>query len=79
MGPTAIRLTELEAKIRAGAPNDSRKIIKESKAYLKKTLEPIDDLLGSAEYKIHIAGVLLERALAQALQNSEKKQDKKNG
>ena len=32
-------------------------------SYLKKALEPIDDLLGSAEYKIYIAGVLLERAL----------------
>jgi CO/xanthine dehydrogenase FAD-binding subunit len=75
----AVRLTELEAKIRAGAPNDSRKIIKESKAYLRKTLEPIDDLLGSAEYKIHIAGVLLERAVARALQSVEKKQDGNNG
>ena len=79
VGSTAVRLTELEAKIRADDPNDSRKIIKESKAYLKKTLEPIDDLLGSAEYKIYIAGVLLERALLQAFQNVEKKQDKKNG
>ena len=79
VGPTAVRLTELEAKIRAGDPNDSRKIIKESKAYLRKTLEPIDDLLGSAEYKIYIAGVLLERALAQALQNVEKRQDDNDG
>jgi len=79
VGPMAVRLTELEAKIRAGAPNDSRKIIKESKAYLKKTLEPIDDLLGSAEYKIYIAGVLLERALVRALQSVEKKQDGNNG
>ena len=35
-------------------------------------MEPIDDLLGSAEYKIYIAGVLLERALAQALRTSIK-------
>jgi carbon-monoxide dehydrogenase medium subunit len=79
VGPTAVRLTELEAKIRAGDPNDGRKIIKESKAYLRKTLEPIDDLLGSAEYKIYIAAVLLERALVQALQNVEKQQDDNNG
>ena len=79
VGPMAVRLTELEAKLRAGDPNDSRKIIKESKAYLRKTLEPIDDLLGSAEYKIYIAGVLLERALARALQNVEKQQDDNNG
>jgi len=79
VGPMAVRLTELEAKLRAGDPNDSRKIIKESKAYLRKTLEPIDDLLGSAEYKIYIAGVLLERALVRALQSVEKKQDGNNG
>ena len=79
VGPMALRLTDLEAKIRGVVPSDSRKIIRESKAYLKKTLEPIDDLLGSAEYKVYIAGVLLERALAQALENVEKKQDGRNG
>jgi aerobic carbon-monoxide dehydrogenase medium subunit len=79
VGPMALRLTDLEAKIRGVVPSDSRKIIRESKAYLKKTLEPIDDLLGSAEYKVYIAGVLLERALAQALENVGKKQDGRNG
>jgi CO/xanthine dehydrogenase FAD-binding subunit len=42
-------------------------------------LEPIDDLLGSAEYKVYITGVLLERAVAQALENVNKKQDGRNG
>ena len=79
VGPTALRLTELEAQIRGGDPNDSDRIIREAKTYLKKTLQPIDDLLGSAEYKIYIAGVLLERALAQALRSVDKKQDGKNG
>ena len=55
------------------------KLFDETKTYLKKALEPIDDLLGSAEYKLYIAGVLLERALAQALENVEKKQDERNG
>ena len=79
VGSMALRLTELEAKIRSADPNDSWKIIRQAKAYLKNTLEPIDDLLGSAEYKIYIAGVLLERALAQALESIDKKQDGKNG
>ena len=78
VGSTALRLT-LERKPAPAHPNDSGKIIGEAKAYLKKALEPIDDLLGSAEYKIYIAGVLLERALAQALQSVDKKQDGKNG
>jgi carbon-monoxide dehydrogenase medium subunit len=79
VGATALRLGELEAKMRGGDANDGQKIIREAKNYLKKTLEPIDDLLGSAEYKTYIAGVLLERALAQALQSVEKKQDGMNG
>jgi carbon-monoxide dehydrogenase medium subunit len=79
VGPTALRLTELEAKLRGGDPNDSGRIIREAKIYLEKTLQPIDDLLGSAEYKTYIAGVLLERALAQALRSVDKKQDGKNG
>ena len=33
-------------------------------------LEPIDDLLGSAEYKLYITGVLLERALQDAVQDA---------
>jgi carbon-monoxide dehydrogenase medium subunit len=79
VGPMALRLTELEVKVRGSHPSDGGKIIREAKSYLKNKLEPIDDLLGSAEYKVYIAGVLLERALLQALQNSEQKQDGKNG
>ena len=68
-----LRLTELEAKIRGGeSKRQSQNDYQSEKPYLKKTLEPIDDLLGSAEYKLYIAGVLLERALAQALETSKK-------
>jgi aerobic carbon-monoxide dehydrogenase medium subunit len=79
VGPNALRLTELEEKIRAGDPNDSARIIAETKPYLKKILAPIDDLLGSAEYKIYITGVLLERALRQAQQSVHGRQDQDNG
>jgi len=79
VGPKALRLTELEAKIRHSDPTDSHKIIKEAKPYLRNLLEPIDDLLGSAEYKIYITGILLQRALDQALQDAESRQDGSNG
>lgn len=79
IGPMALRLTELEAKVRGSNPGDGCKIIREAKSYLKDKLEPIDDLLGSAEYKVYIAGVLLERALLQALRNGEQNQDGQNG
>jgi len=70
VGPKALRLTELEGKLGGAAPADIFKIIQESKTSLKALLEPIDDLLGSAEYKLYITGVLLERAAHEALQNA---------
>jgi carbon-monoxide dehydrogenase medium subunit len=56
VGPKSVRLTELEERLAA-----------ESAAYLTEQLEPVGDLLGSAEYKIHLTGVLLGRALGQAV------------
>jgi len=41
-------------------------------------LKPIDDLLGSAAYKLYITGVLLERALQDAVQDAARRQDQKN-
>jgi len=79
VGPRALRLTELETKVRNSDPSDSSKIITEAKPYLRNVLEPIDDILGSAEYKIYITGVLLERALVQAQQDVDRTQDGKNG
>lgn len=72
IGPKAVRLTELESKIRGATLNDSKKIIKETKPYLRRTLEPIDDLLGSAEYKLYLAVILLERALDDAVNDIER-------
>lgn len=79
VGPTALRLTELEEKIQHSDPKDLYKIIDENKPYLRNVLQPIDDLLGSAEYKLYITGVLLERALLEAIQDIERKRDEKNG
>jgi len=70
VGPKALRLTELEGKLGGAAHADIFKLIQESKTSLKALLEPIDDLLGSAEYKLYITGVLLERAAHEALQNA---------
>ena len=49
----------------------TQKIIKETKPYLRRTLEPIDDLLGSAEYKLYLTVILLERALDDAVNDTE--------
>jgi CO/xanthine dehydrogenase FAD-binding subunit len=73
VGQKAVRLTELETKLKGAAAADFIGTIHESQPYLKALLEPIDDLLGSAEYKLYITGVLLERALKAAVQNEARK------
>jgi carbon-monoxide dehydrogenase medium subunit len=66
VGPKPLRLSELEAKIRGEKLDGAKRICADSKQYLKDKLAPIDDLLGSADYKIYMAAVLLSRALSQA-------------
>jgi aerobic carbon-monoxide dehydrogenase medium subunit len=66
VGPKPQRLSELESKIRGEKLDGAKRIFADSKPYLKDKLDPVDDLLGSAEYKIYMAAVLLSRALSQA-------------
>ena len=66
VGPKAIRLRELESNIHGLSLDDAARVLSEAKPYLTEKLQPVDDLLGSAEYKIHITSVLLGRALRQA-------------
>jgi carbon-monoxide dehydrogenase medium subunit len=72
VGPKPQRLSELEAKIRGEKLDGAKRIFADSKPYLKDKLEPVDDLLGSAEYKIYMAAVLLSRALSQASRSNGK-------
>ena len=67
VGPRALRLPELEEKLRGVTPLDARRQIADSASYLEDRLQPVDDLLGAADYKIHVTGVLLARAVEQAL------------
>jgi CO/xanthine dehydrogenase FAD-binding subunit len=41
----------------------------EEKTYLRELLRPMDDLLGSADYKLYMAQVMLADALGQAGRN----------
>jgi carbon-monoxide dehydrogenase medium subunit len=72
VGPKPQRLSELEAKIRGEKLDGAKRIFAGSKRYLKDQLEPVDDLLGSADYKIYMAAVLLSRALSQASRSNGK-------
>ena len=66
VGPKAQRLSELERKLAGVTLADARKIIAEEKKYLRELLRPVDDLLGSAEYKLYMTGVMLGDVLEQA-------------
>ena len=68
VGPKAERLAELETKIKQTKVDDAMRILAEEKAYLRDLLRPVDDLLGSAEYKLYMTGVLLGDALEQVSQ-----------
>ena len=69
VGPKAERLTELETKIKGTKLSEARRILTEEKNYLRGLLQPVDDLLGSAEYKLYMTGVMLGDALEQVIQN----------
>jgi carbon-monoxide dehydrogenase medium subunit len=66
VGPKAVRLTDLEARVHGLTIAEAQRVVAEARPYLAEQLEPVDDLLGSADYKLHLVGVLLGRALAQA-------------
>jgi carbon-monoxide dehydrogenase medium subunit len=66
VGPKAQRLAELEGKLGGVTLADARKVVAEEKKYLRELLRPVDDLLGSAEYKLYMTGVMLGDTLEQA-------------
>lgn len=66
IGPKALRLTELEGKLKGVTLSEAKRIVAEEKKYLRGLLQPVDDLLGGADYKLYMAGVMLGDALEQA-------------
>jgi carbon-monoxide dehydrogenase medium subunit len=66
IGPKALRLSALEGKVLGATLNDAKKLISEETQELRRLLQPVDDLLGSADYKLYMAGVMLGDALEQA-------------
>jgi aerobic carbon-monoxide dehydrogenase medium subunit len=70
VGPKPERLTEVETKIKGTKLNDAKEILTEEKTYLRGLLRPVDDLLGSAEYKLYMTRIMLGDALEQAVQGN---------
>jgi carbon-monoxide dehydrogenase medium subunit len=71
IGPRAQRLAELETKINGSSTSDVKRILAEQKTYLRDLLQPVDDLLGSADYKLYMTGVMLGEALEHAAKSEE--------
>jgi carbon-monoxide dehydrogenase medium subunit len=63
IGPKPERLTHLENKLNGVQPGDIRRIVSEEKTYLRDLLRPVDDLLGSADYKLYMTCTMLTDAL----------------
>lgn len=63
VGPRAVRLPDLEDGIRGLPLEDAVEAIGAAREQLEEILMPVDDLLGSAEYKLDVTIVALERAL----------------
>ncbi len=61
VAPTPIRLTELENQVNARPK--TQETAEWAQGELKKHIRPISDVRSSAEYRIHISGVLIKRAL----------------
>jgi carbon-monoxide dehydrogenase medium subunit len=70
VGPRPVRLADLESQARGLPLADAERVVRAAGAYLTEQLEPVDDLLGSAEYKIYLTTVLLGRALRQAVEGN---------
>src|SRR5262245_13870763 len=66
IGPKSQRLAELETKIIGTQLSEAKRIVATQKNYLRESLQPVDDLLGSADYKLYMTAVLLGDALEQA-------------
>jgi aerobic carbon-monoxide dehydrogenase medium subunit len=69
VGPQALRLQELETKLCGAKLSDAKRIIAEEKNQLRQLLRPVDDLLGSADYKLYMTTVMLGDALEDAAIN----------
>ncbi|HEX9274421.1 MAG TPA: FAD binding domain-containing protein [Candidatus Binatia bacterium] len=72
VGPKAQRLVELEAKLNGSSLSDAKRVLAEQKTYLRDLLRPVDDILGSADYKLYMTGVLLGEALKRVGQSEGK-------
>ena len=66
IGPVPRRLTQLEEQIMGGEREEADRAIAQASAIIAAHLDPQDDMLGSAAYKVHVAKTLVGRAFQEA-------------
>jgi len=69
VSPKPTRLRDLERELSGADFRTAKEIIQARKDYLRELLQPVDDQLGSAAYKLYMTQVLLGRALDDAAEN----------
>jgi carbon-monoxide dehydrogenase medium subunit len=67
VGPVPMRLQKLELRLQGATLAEGQQIVRHAQRHYEEVLQPVDDLHGSVAYKTHLTGVLLGRALAQAV------------
>jgi CO/xanthine dehydrogenase FAD-binding subunit len=67
VGPVPMRLHALESRLEGATLVESQRIVRQAQRHYEEVLQPVDDLHGSVAYKTYLTGVLLGRALAQAV------------
>jgi len=70
VGPKALRLQQLERSLTGLAIESAKKTCFDEKNNLRELIRPVDDLLGSADYKLYMTTVLLADALEEAARNA---------
>jgi carbon-monoxide dehydrogenase medium subunit len=68
-----ITSTEAELALRGNPPSDE--LFKKAAALAAAACEPVTDQRGSAEYKRHVAGVLVERVLRSACARAQQEEE----
>ena len=67
IGPVPMRLPELESRLEGATLAAGQQFLRQAQRHYEEVLQPVDDLHGSAAYKTYLTGVLLGRALTQAV------------
>ncbi len=72
VGPTPLRIGEAEEALAGDRPAESA--FSHAAALAARTVSPVDDLYGSAEYKRHLVRVLAARALSAASEQAARRE-----